>query len=287
MTHAKQNLATADGRMLAYRRVGSGPILVCHGGGPGFSGLYLQDLAGLDRRLELILLDPRGTGASDRPADPRAYAIEDYSNDVDELREHLGLERINLLGHSHGGVIAMDYAARFPDRVDRLILASTLARFAQEQVDAMKAAMATKASEPWYDDARAALEAEQNGEFEADAELGELAIREFPLYFATYGDAEHAYLESLRDDVPNADTLRYFNQEVFETYDLRPQLEQITAPTLVVTGELDFITGPVCANEIEQSLRDVRKVLIPGSGHFVFVEAPEAFRRAVLDFLEA
>ena len=81
--------------------------------------------------------------------------------------------------------------------------------------------------------------------------------------------------------------MRYFNQEIFETYDLRPQLEQITAPTLVVTGELDFITGPVCANEIEQSLRDVRKVLIPGSGHFVFVEAPEAFRRAVLDFLEA
>src|SRR6059058_3189735 len=136
MTHAKQNLATADGRMLAYRRVGSGPILVCHGGGPGFSGLYLQDLAGLDRRLELILLDPRGTGASDRPADPRAYAIEDYSNDVEELRVHLGLDRISLLGHSHGGTVAIEYAARHPERVGRLILASTLARFASEQKSA-------------------------------------------------------------------------------------------------------------------------------------------------------
>jgi proline iminopeptidase len=278
-------LTTADGRQLAYRRTGSGPTLVCHGGGPGFSGLYLQDVGGLDRHLELILLDPRGTGGSDRPADARAYAIEDYSNDVEELREHLGLERMNLLGHSHGGVIAMDYAARFPDRVGRLILASTLARFAEDQVGAMEAGMAAKAGEPWYDDARAALEAEQKGEFETDAELGELAIREFPFYFATYGDAERAYLESLRDDVPNADTLRYFNKEVFPTFDLRPQLEQITAPTLVLTGEQDFITGPVCANEIEQVLRDVRKVLIPGSGHFVFVEAPEQFRAAVLEFL--
>ena len=105
-----------------------------------------------------------------------------------------------------------------------------------------------------------------------------------PPYVAQAALAE---AQPLRDDVPNADTLRYFNQEVFPTFDLRPQLEEITAPTLVVTGELDFITGPVCANEIEHSLRDVRKVLIPGSGHFVFVEAPEAFRRAVLDFLEA
>ncbi len=81
-------------------------------------------------------------------------------------------------------------------------------------------------------------------------------------------------------------TLRYFNQEIFETFDLRPQLGKITAPTLVVAGEEDFITGPVCANEIQQGLRDPRKVIIPGAGHFVFIEAPEAFRETVFDFLE-
>jgi proline iminopeptidase len=280
-------LTTADGRRLAYSRSGSGPALVCHGGGPGFSSLYLQDLGGLGEDFELVLLDPRGTGESDRPADPRAYSIEDYSQDVEELREHLGLERINLLGHSHGGVVAMDYAARFPDRVEKLVLASTLARFQQEQVAAMEAGMEAKAGEPWYDDARAALEAEQSGDFETDEELGELAIREFPFYFASYGDKERAYLESLRADVPNADTLRYFNHEIFPTFDLRPQLGRITAPTLVITGADDFITGPVCADDIEQSLRDARKVLIPGAGHFVFVEAPEAFREAARDFLQA
>jgi proline iminopeptidase len=280
-------LTTADGRRLAYRRAGSGLTLVCHGGGPGFSGLYLQDLGGLDRHLELILLDPRGTGGSDRPADSRKYDIEDYANDVEELREDLGLQRINLLGHSHGGVVAMEYAARFPDHVEKLILASTLARFAQEQVGAMEAGMAAKAGEPWFEDASAALAAEQAGEFETDEELGELAIREFPFYFAQYGDAERSYLESLRADVPNADTLRYFNQELFATFDLRPRLAEITAPTLVITGEQDFITGPICADEIEAGLSDVRKVVIPGAGHFVFVETPTEFRAAVLEFLEA
>jgi proline-specific peptidase len=280
-------LTTSDGRRLAYRRAGSGSALVCHGGGPGFSGLYLQDLGGLDRHLELILLDPRGTGGSDRPADARAYSIEDYANDVEELRQHLGLERISLFGHSHGGVVAMDYAARFPDRVEKLILASTLARFAKEQVGAMEAGMAAKAGEPWFEDASAALAAEQAGDFETDEELGRLALREFPFYFAHYGDAERAYLEALREDIPNADTLRYFNQEIFETFDLRPQLARITAPTLVITGEQDFITGPVCADDIEASLSDVRKVVIPGAGHFIFVETPDAFGQAVLDFLEA
>jgi len=280
-------LTTADGRRLAYRRAGSGTTLVCHGGGPGFSGLYLGDLGGLDQHLDLVMLDPRGTGGSDRPADSRAYAIEDYANDVEELREHLGLERINLFGHSHGGVVAMEYAARHPDRVDKLILASTLARFAQEQVGAMEAGMAAKAGEPWFEDASAALAAEQAGEFETDEELGALALREFPFYFAEYGDAERAYLDSLREDVPNADTLRYFNTEIFETFDLRPRLAEITAPTLVITGEQDFITGPVCADEIEDALSDARKVVIPGAGHFVFVETPGEFRAAVLEFLGA
>jgi proline iminopeptidase len=282
---AREQLTTADGRRLAYTRVGSGPSLVCHGGGPGFSSLYLGNVGGLDEELELVKLDPRGTGASERPADPRAYTIEDYADDVEELRAHLGQDRINLLGHSHGGVVAIEYAARHPERVDRLILASTLVRFAPEQQSAMEAAMATRRGEPWYEDAVAALEAEQAGNFATDEELGELTMRELPFYFAHYGDAERAYLEMLRADVPNADTLRFFNQEVFPTFDLRPQLESIAAPTLVITGEEDFITGPVCANEVAAGIPDAEKVILPGIGHFLFVDGPEAWCDAVLAFL--
>jgi proline iminopeptidase len=280
-----ETLTTQDGRKLAYKRTGSGPTLVCHGGGPGFSSLYLGDLGGLDERLELILLDPRGTGGSDRPADSRAYSIDDYVDDVEELRRHLGLERINLFGHSHGGVVAMAYAARHPDQVERLILASTLARWAPEQEGAMLEAMSSHADEPWYPDAKAALEAEQAGDFETDEELQELAFREFPFYFAQYGDEERSYLETLRADSPNADTLRYFNEEIFPTFDLRPVLEKITAPALVITGADDFITGPLPASEIEQGLAEVSKVIVPGCGHFIFIEAPEPFREAVVSFL--
>jgi pimeloyl-ACP methyl ester carboxylesterase len=276
---------TADGRLLSYRREGTGPLLVCHGGGPGFSAQYLGKLAGLGESFELVLLDPRGTGGSERPADPRAYWIEDYVADVEELREHLGEERIRLLGHSHGGVVAAAYAAAHPGRVERLVLASTLARFHAEQGAAMRAGIEARAGELWYDDAVAALESEQQGTFVSDEELREIALREFPLYFAEFGDAEAGYLASLTDPV-NGDTLLLFNKEIFTSFDLRPRLAAIAAPTFVITGEDDFITGPVCAADFD-AIPNRRTVVIPGCGHFIFVEAPERFADEVRSFLAA
>jgi pimeloyl-ACP methyl ester carboxylesterase len=279
-----ESFRTADGRTLSYRREGSGPVLVCHPGGPGFSSRYFGDLAGLGGSFTLVLLNPRGSEGSDRPSDRRAYATEDFVSDLEELRAHLGLEQMLLLGHSHGGVVAQAYAAAHPDRVEKLVLASTLARFAEEHTAAMEAGMHAKADEPWYADALAALEAEQEGRFESDEELAELALREFPFYFARYGDAERAYLEGLRGEVPVADALLLFNNEVFTTFDLRPELAKITAPTLVITGEEDFITGPVCVADFAP-IPYATTVILPGSGHFIFVEARDRFRDEVTGFL--
>ena len=164
------------------------------------------------------------------------------------------------------------------------MLASTLARFAAEQQAAMEAGMQSKAGEPWYGDALAALEDEQEGRFETDEELAGLALREFPFYFATFGDAERAYLELLRGEVPVADALLLFNNEVFTSFDLRPDLARITAPTLVITGEDDFITGPVCAADLA-AISTARTVILPQCGHFIFVEARDRFRDEVTGFL--
>lgn len=279
-----ESFRAADGRTLSYRLEGTGPVLVCHPGGPGFSSRYFADLAGLGESFTLVLLNPRGTEGSDRPADPRAYATEDYVSDLDEFRGQLGLNRILLLGHSHGGVVAQAYAAAHPDRVEKLVLASTLARFHSEQQAAMDAEMLAKADEPWYDDARAALDDEQAGRFESDQELADLALREFPFYFARYGADEQAYLEELRSEVPVADALLLFNEEIFSTFDLRSSLPKIAAPTLVITGERDFITGPACAVDLT-AIRGSRTVVIPDCGHFVFVEARDRFRDEVKAFL--
>lgn len=279
-----ESFRTRDGRTLAYRRTGSGPALVCHPGGPGFSSRYFGEFAGLGDTFTLVLLHPRGTEGSDRPDDPRAYSTEDYVSDLDELREHLGLERMLLLGHSHGGVVAQAYAAAHPDRVERLVLASTLARFQAEQTAAMEANIKAKEGEPWYEDALAALAAEQAGEWGSDEELAALALREFPFYFAEYGEPEREYLKLLEGEVPCGAALKLFNEEVFTTFDLRPLLSEITAPSLVITGRADFICGPVCAEEIADGIAGSELVLLD-CGHFVFVEQPERFAASVTSFL--
>jgi len=279
--------ATPDGRQLGYRKIGTGPTLICHPGGPGFSSLYFADLAGLWERFTLILLNPRGTADSERPKDRRAYQTEDYVSDVEALREHLGEERVMLLGHSHGGMVAQAYAAAHPGRVSKLVLASTLARFAPEQESAMRTAMEKRSNESWYSDAVAALEAEQSAEFDNDEQLADLVFKELPLYFAKYGAMEAGYLDTLRTETPNGDALLLFNREIFNTFDLRPQLSRITAPTLVITGAEDFICGPMCADEIAAGVAGAHKVIVGDAGHMLFVEQPEEFHREVADFLEA
>jgi pimeloyl-ACP methyl ester carboxylesterase len=278
---------TSDGRKLTYRKLGSGPVLVCHPGGPGFSSSYFADLAGLWERFTLVMLNPRGTGGSDRPLVPHAYQIADYVADLEQLRQHLGLERMLLLGHSHGGVVAQAYAAAHPDHIHRLVLASSLARFGPEQEAAMRAGIEKRSGQSWYPDAVAALDEEQDGKFTTDQELAKLFFREFPLYLARYGEAEAGYADSLRSDTINADTLLLFNREIFNTFDLRDRLPKITAPTLVITGEDDFICGPLCAAEISAAIPGARQVIVGDSGHYTFIEQPQAFHDEVADFLES
>lgn len=280
------SFTASDGRKLTYRKLGHGPVLVCHPGGPGFSSSEFADLAGLWEQFTLIMLNPRGTGGSDRPRARDAYSIEDYVSDLEELRLHLGLERMLLLGHSHGGVVAMAYAAEHPARVRRLVLCATLARFGPEQEAAMHVGMDRRSNQPWAADAIAALEEELAGNFKTDEELSPIVFRELPLYFAHYGPVEAGYLDTLRTELINADALKLFNDKIFNTFDLRSSLETIAAPTLVITGDEDFICGPICAEEICAGIKQSRMVVVGDAGHQVYVEQPQAFHAEVAAFLE-
>jgi len=282
-----EQLNTTDGRTLAYRRTGSGSTLVCHPGGPGLPGAELADLAGLGDELELLLLEPRGTGGSTRPSDPDAYDFEHYVADLEELRVHLGQERIDLLGFSHGGMVAIAYAAANPDRVGRLLLVATLAHRDEALDGEMERGLAEREAEPWYPEARAALDEEEAADFADDEALAANLARQWPLYFGRYGEPEQAFVQTLAGLVPNADALRRFNSAVWPSFDLRPALERIEAPTLVVAGERDFIAPPMAGDAIAAGIAEAELVVLPGVGHFVFVEAPEAFREAVLSFLRA
>jgi proline iminopeptidase len=272
---------TPEGLTLSYERRGNGPLLVCHPGGPGGSSAEFEDFAGLDDTFELVLFSPRGSHGSD-PADD--YALASYVADLEGLRAHLGVEQFDLLGFSHGGVVAIAYAAAFGDRVGRLLLVDTLAVWGDEAETAMQRGIEARAGEPWFADAATAIEEEQAGAFSSVDELIANTQRQIPLYFHRWEGNEKAG-GRLAMDFAHAEPLHYFNTVEFPTFDLRGELRSIEAPTLVVVGDHDFICGPACADAIVPELRDVRLVTIPESGHFVYVEQPEAFRAALTGFL--
>lgn len=278
-------LIGSDGRRLAYRRVGTGPVLVCHPGGPGLSSRYLTDLGGLGESFTLVMLDPRGTGDSSRPADPGAYRIADYVADLDELQSHLDLERIALLGFSHGAIVALAYAIAHPGRVERLVVAGGAARFAEEQLGAIEEAVARREGEPWFAKAKAALDLESSG-IASEEELRQAMADMLPLYFHRYDQHAERYAAEVEDDSPNADAMRLWEKEIFPVFDLRPQLPAITAPVLVIAGEDDFVTGPTCAREVASLVPGAELVIVPECGHMLWVEQREAFAGTVTRFLD-
>ncbi len=272
---------TPEGLTLSYERRGSGPLLVCHPGGPGGSAAEFLDFAGLDDTFELVLFSPRGSHGSD-PADD--YALASYVADLEALRRQLGAEQLNLLGFSHGGVVAMAYAAAHGARVGRLVLACTLAVWGEEAEAAMNRGIEKRRDQPWFAAAAQAIKEEQAGEFSSVDELIANVRLQAPLYFHRWEGNEQIGVV-LFSDFARSEPLHYFNTVEFPKLDLRAGLRTIEAPTLVVVGDDDMIAGPVCADAIVRELPDARLVTIPDSGHFVHVEQPEAFRAALTGFL--
>jgi proline iminopeptidase len=262
-------------------RRGSGPLLVCHPGGPGGSAVEFRDFAGLDDTFELVLLSPRGSAGSDAADE---YPLAGYVRDLDALREHLGVERFDLLGFSHGGIVAIAFAAAHPEQVRRLVLADTLAVWDDAAQAAMARGIEARSGEPWFADAQRALEEEQAGEFATAEELLANVEQQIPLYFHRWAGNERAGLE-LAADFTRREPLHYFNTVEFPQLDLRPELRAIRSPTLVLVGDGDFITGQVCADVLVAELPDARLAVVPEAGHFSYVENPEAFHVALVEFL--
>jgi proline iminopeptidase len=268
---------------LHYRVSGEGPVVIAHPGGPGTSAAFLGDLAGLDEMATIVWLDPRGTGRSTAPADPTAYSLAHYAADVEALCEQLGLDRIGLLGFSHGGMVAMRHAVDHPERLTHLILLDTAPALDEAAMKRASAAMDRRQGEPWYEAVRPAIDADDppdGGDDEALASL--LAI--MPMYFHRWDERSRRFVATLAATTFHARVSAAWNAEQ-ATLDLRPELSQVAVPTLVVVGDDDFICDVVSAREMADRIPGARLEVIAEAGHFPWVEQPSAFRRAVDGFL--
>ena len=126
-SHPRGDYVTVNGAKLWFESEGSGEPLVLISGGPGFSHSYFHPyFSVLSSSYRVIYFDSFGRGRSDRAKEPGEYSFSRDVQDVEGLREALGLKQISVLGHSYGGMVAIAYALRFPQSVRKLILIDTL-----------------------------------------------------------------------------------------------------------------------------------------------------------------
>ncbi|MFG3280920.1 alpha/beta fold hydrolase [Streptomyces sp. NPDC048111] len=275
---------TSDGTRLAYHLKGEGEPLVCLPGGPMHAADYLQDLGGLADHRELVLLDPRGTGGSQMPNDPASYRCERQVADVEALRVHLGLDRLDLLAHSAAGNLALLYAARHPHRVRSLTLVAAGMRAVGIEVteDDWRSAVALRAGEPWYERGRAAFERLWKGEA-TRREVGEAIT---PFAYGRWDEAARRHA-ALTEAAATPEAARaHYADGAFDPASTVAALRGLTAPVLVVAGAYDSGPTPAHAAELAALFPCAEVAVQRGAGHFPWVDDPGAFVRTVAAFLD-
>jgi proline iminopeptidase len=291
-----ESIELGSGRVASYEVIGQGPPLFYFMGGPGFSAALLRDEAELlSDRFAVYLIDPHGSGGSTPPSDPSQYDPTGHAHFYDEVRRALGIESATIMGISFGALVALTYAALFPDATRRCIAVSGRVIGAEvesaEAAAEMQAFLARHSHQPWYASARKTWDEwtdrilATDDVREADAMMAEV----LPLYTADPDrpEVQHAIEQYRRDMHSDLVAMKVWESGLWQRIDVRPLLGEIKCPTLILVGELDVICGPAQGHVIADAVADAVMVTIPASGHFVGVEQPERFREEIVSFAAA
>jgi pimeloyl-ACP methyl ester carboxylesterase len=272
-----------DGVRLAYDSLGEGHPLVCVPGGPGRAVGYLEDLGGVSATRTLLLLDPRATGHSEVPPDPASLRFDRMADDLEAFREHLLLERLDLLAHSAGCLVAQAWASRHPDRVGRLVLVTPsdgLQGGTRADVPAIRQSFA---DQPWYADAAAAQAALEDAPPSQRAGLEREAR---PFSYARWDQRAQTHAAGADHQCSKRAMLGFAaGVEDIDLPALVAGLQQVRAPVTVIGGYRDGMTGVGSCYAVAASFPQARTVILPDAGHYPWVDQPEAFAAAVREAL--
>jgi proline iminopeptidase len=285
---ARESRIPVQGAELYCREVGEGaPMIVLHGG-PDFDiGYLLPELDSLSDKFHLIYYDQRGRGRSASHVKPEDVTLESEMDDLDKVRQHFHLDKVVLLGHSWGTVLALEYALRHPERVSRLVVmdpapasAADIQRFVKERaekwpvlMELRKAIASTAAYKQADPDAVVAYYRVHFKPAFARSEDYEKLILKMQARFIEQGKEGILKSRAVEDRLVN-ETWAAPNG-----YDLHPRLKGLNIPAVVITGDHDFF--PFAAEHIAQAIPGARLVTLKDCGHFPYLECPAPLRTTI------
>jgi proline iminopeptidase len=265
---------------LAYETYGAAgnatPVIVANGG-PGLSHIYMlqNDVwTRLSRHRQIVFYDQRGTGKSKHVKPNASWGMDAQVADMEAVRAKFGFQKLDLVGDSYGGLLAMAYAAAHPERIEKLILSDSAAPAWKDIVRVLP--------EVFPDVLEQIAAREKTSAGSPDA--ADQRIRDhFLMLF--YSEANRdAYLAGVKDlgSVPQVSAAV---QKATKTLDLTPELPKFKFPTMVITGRFDMNVTPITAWNIYKAIPGAKFVVFEKSGHLPSYEEPDKYVQVVETFL--
>jgi len=260
------------------------PLLVLHGGPGLFHDYLVPHLQSLAKDYQLIFYDQRGCGRSDFPQDTSSINLDTYVEDLEAIRTQLKLDKITLIGHSWGSLVAINYSKKYITNLNKLVLISP-APGNSEYFDQTFSNMQKKRSE---DDTKALVETMMSSEFEKREEK---AFKKAILIGDKVNLADQSTIDKLYEPIKfnptSANNLMLVNSLLERTYfnlNIIDGIDVINCPTLIIVGDLDNV--PFASTQlINENIKGSQLEVINKSCHYPFFESPKEFNSAIKNFL--
>lgn len=273
---------------LVVHVAGRGPTVIVQGPAWGPASDYLREtLAPLlaELGLEVVTFDPRNVGGSPRVDEEGAQAAEKLAEDLERLRRHLSRERFVLLGHSHGGFVALAYAILHPQPLRGLVVMNASLRGPAAATDDEVLRRALQRDPDRGEAIRAYHRTyRERSRVESDRELARWVRKAMPLSFHD-SEAAERFQRRLRGATLSSVAALHRLPEPEEDRWVRERAAEIRVPALVITGASDLSTPPEDSEAIASVLANAELEIVERAGHHPWFERPDAFRRVVGRFL--
>ncbi|MBS7565248.1 alpha/beta fold hydrolase [Mucilaginibacter sp. Bleaf8] len=282
-----------NGAKLYVVTVGEGDPIIFISGGPGGAHVGLRSFDALaQNHHQLIYFDAFGRGKSDTAKVVSEYTLARDIEDIEGLRKALKLDKVTLLGHSYGGLVAQGYALKYASHLSHLILANTFHSYVmwQENDDNSNHEIKTNYPEVWAD----LMKIREQGAVSSDANHQDI-YGKVPYGFL-YAYNPSKFEGSGRKLYPNAMNTKLYYQMVgrdgdfyvgsdIGTFDFRKQLKNLKMPVLIIGGRYDRVAVPSMMVKYKEYCPQAQFVMFEKSGHNPQVEEPEKEFAIINEFL--